>query len=171
MFTIAASYCRRILKMPVSYLYWPMMKYLLTILTCLVLQAAKSQVAGNWITPAAWNMAMPAPLAAPSTSKKLAFYGIAGMQAGLFNYASFSAVAVKPLTKNWFAFGGLTAATPYTTCTVCLPGNHRNNLYQAQGGLMYVNDAKTFSVSGSIKYGNARYPVYGPAYYPPASHQ
>lgn len=114
---------------------------------------------------------MAMPLAAQPAAQKLSFYGIAGMQTGLFNAASFSAIAVKPLAKNWFAFGGLTAATPFTTCAVCLPGKNRNNLYQAQGGLMYVNDAKTFSVSGSIRYGNTAYPGYGPVYYPPAGHK
>ena len=147
------------------------MKYIFTLLICLGTQAAHCQVTGSWITPVAWGTTTAVPFTVQPASKKLSFYGVTGVQAGLFNYASFSAVAVKPVAKNWFAFGGLTTATPYTTCTVCLPGKNRNNLYQAQGGLMYVNDAKTFSVSGSIKYGNTAYPAYGPVYYPPAGHK
>ncbi|MFT4023307.1 MAG: hypothetical protein QM664_05940 [Flavihumibacter sp.] len=143
---------------------------MLTIMLCLLVKLAVSQHPGSWITPAAWNLSAPINIGSLGKATKVSLYGIAGMQSGMFNYATLSAVAVKPLNRNWFAFGGVTTAMPYTSCTVCLPGKYRNNGYQVQGGLMYMNEARTFSISGSVRYSQSSFPLYGPAYYAPSPH-
>ncbi|HOA37154.1 MAG TPA: hypothetical protein PLQ32_03365 [Flavihumibacter sp.] len=145
------------------------MKFLPTIFFCLLFGAGRAQAPVTWMTPTAWNLATPFTMGSLGKDKKISVYGMAGMQSGAFNYGSFSATAVKPLTKNWFAFGGVLTAMPYTNCAACLPGNYRSNLYQVHGGLMYTNEARTFSVSGSVRYGRSSFPAYGP-HYVPANH-
>jgi hypothetical protein len=81
-------------------------------------------------------------------------------------------ILYRPLNNNFTAFGAVTVAptafhfsslynTPYGN-----PGYPANNLTglsvnaAVQGGIIYTNDAKTFSISGSISVERGSYPVY-----------
>lgn len=78
------------------------------------------------------------------------------------------------LNNNWYAFTGVSAAPAYFNFNRPLTAaDVHNNMftpkYSASGlavysgihaGLMYVNDAKTFSISGSIGVTNGGYPYY-----------
>jgi len=79
------------------------------------------------------------------------------------------------LSNNMYAFAGVTAAPTYLnfnrafTATDLNKINNRYTFYQpgnlsmysaATMGLMYVNDARTFSVSGSISVEKNNYPLF-----------
>ena len=79
------------------------------------------------------------------------------------------------LSNNLYAFAGITAAPAYFNfnhaflATNLNKINTRNTFYQpgnlslysaATMGLMYINDAKTFSVSGSISVERSNYPLF-----------
>ena len=78
------------------------------------------------------------------------------------------------LTNNLYAFAGITAAPTYINfnrafTTGLNKMNSGNSFYQAGNlsmysatsmGLMYVNDARTFSVSGSISVERSSYPKF-----------
>jgi hypothetical protein len=81
----------------------------------------------------------------------------------------------RPLNKNVTAFAALSAAPTvfsvnslytYPAHTPSYPGNTFSNRYglglnaRVEGGLIYTNDAKTFSISGSVGIGRDSYPVY-----------
>jgi hypothetical protein len=81
------------------------------------------------------------------------------------------------LTNNWYAFANVTVAPSYISIRPSyLSGFNKNfpnngfqqnsfGLYPAASlGLMYVNDAKTFSISGSISAERSVYPIL--PYYP-----
>lgn len=108
----------------------------------------------------------------------------AGLQAGyaFFNggvsYLSVPAgiALFHPLNKNFSAFVGISAAPVafsmsrlYTDPAemTSYPGNYsRYGLglnAGVQAGLIYTNDAKTFSISGSVELERGSYPVYQPA--------
>ncbi len=78
------------------------------------------------------------------------------------------------LNNNWYAFAGASIAPAYTSFKKSfLSANinkfpQHNNLYtsnrldvysKAELGLMYVNDQKTFSISGSIGIERGNYPL------------
>ena len=76
------------------------------------------------------------------------------------------------LTNNLYAFAGVTAALAFFNFNrsfntadlrnnyMAVPGFNASGIYSGiQAGLMYVNDAKTFSISGSIGVGRS-YPFY-----------
>ncbi len=78
------------------------------------------------------------------------------------------------LTNNWYAFAGVSAAPAYVNFNhsflsgntkVGQPNNYflRSNRFdvysRAELGLMYVNDQKTFSISGSIGVERSSYPL------------
>jgi hypothetical protein len=78
-----------------------------------------------------------------------------------------------PLNNNLVAFAGISAAPVFFTNSFMNPAynNSYPGLYQvnpynfgfntrAELGLMYVNDARTFSISGSIGVERGYYPVY-----------
>ena len=77
------------------------------------------------------------------------------------------------LNNNLYAFGAVSAAPAYFNFNRPLAGTNNNyhtfngNSFGMQtsisAGLMYVNDAKTFSISGSIGIGRTDYPFYQPA--------
>lgn len=84
------------------------------------------------------------------------------------------------LNNNWYAFANVAVAPAYTNFSRSfLTGTYnkpwqRNGFNNANGfgaysaaslGLMYVNENKTFSISGSIGVEKSSYPVLG--YYPP----
>jgi hypothetical protein len=80
----------------------------------------------------------------------------------------------RPLNKNLYAFAGVSAAPVffsfnhlYMQQPVLNPSYHNLPMGNAFGlnsrveaGLMYINDAKTFSISGSIGVDRTSYPVY-----------
>ena len=81
----------------------------------------------------------------------------------------------RPLNKNVTAFTGLSVAHTvfsvnslytYPALLHSYPGNTFSNRYglglnaRVEGGLIYTNDAKTFSISGSVGIGRDSYPVY-----------
>jgi len=107
-----------------------------------------------------------------------------GVSAGVGFYGGYSttymAVPVglqlsRPLNNNWVAFAGVSAAPvfysfPHTFMNPAYnksyPGSYLPNTYQfgvdarAELGLMYINDAKTFSISGSIGIERSSYPIF-----------
>jgi hypothetical protein len=78
------------------------------------------------------------------------------------------------LTNSLYAFAGITAAPTYVNFNRAFTtGLNKMNIYNgfyqpgnlsmysaASMGLMYVNDAKTFSVSGSISVERSNYPLF-----------
>jgi hypothetical protein len=116
----------------------------------------------------------------------------AGLSAGYIFFgrgASFLAAPVglqlsRPLTKNLYAFGGVSLVPVLFSYNRFMdpgfnksyPGNSFSNAYgfgvqpRVEAGLMYINDAKTFSISGSIGVERGSYPVY-PANGPAAKRQ
>jgi hypothetical protein len=81
----------------------------------------------------------------------------------------------RPLNKNLYAFAGISAAPVFFSYNRLLtdpafnpsyPGGNHSNAYgfglypSVEAGLMYINDAKTFSISGSIGVERGSYPVY-----------
>ena len=78
------------------------------------------------------------------------------------------------LTNNWYAFAGVAAAPAYTNFNHSflsantnkpfannnyLQSNRLNMYSRAEMGLMYINDQKTFSISGSISIERSSYPL------------
>jgi hypothetical protein len=83
----------------------------------------------------------------------------------------------RPLNNNFTTFAGVSVApTVFNFSRLYnqppLPGNNFTGLSvnpSVQGGLIYTNDAKTFSISGSVSVQRGSYPVYVPnqSQYPP----
>ena len=100
---------------------------------------------------------------------------------GFFNGGNATMLAVpvgiqlnRRLTNNWYAFAGVSAAPVYTSFNHSFLSStntkfqQRNSFLQsnrldiysrAELGLMYVNDQKTFSISGSIGIEKSTYPL------------
>jgi hypothetical protein len=117
-------------------------------------------------------------------NQKWYFSQYAGISAGtgFFNegIATFLSAPVTfqlnhPLNNNLIAFAGISAGPSFysfsrsfmdPTLNKSYPGNSWSNGYgfgmnaSVQMGLMYTNDAKTFSISGSIGVERGSYPVY-----------
>jgi hypothetical protein len=90
----------------------------------------------------------------------------------------------RQLNNNVYAFAGVSVAPTFfhsNSAAFYQPGTNKNNSFMsgtnfstyssAQMGLMYINDEKTFSISGSISVGRSTYsgfssPSYAPAHYP-----
>jgi hypothetical protein len=80
---------------------------------------------------------------------------------------------IKPINNNFSAFAGISAGpTAYRVGSLPfspLPnaaGNNFNGLNLnagVSGGLIYTNDARTFSISGSVSVERYSYPLYRPA--------
>jgi hypothetical protein len=77
----------------------------------------------------------------------------------------------RPLNNNFTAFGAATLAptvfhfSSMYTASPAYPGNNFTALgvnAGVTGGVIYTNDAKTFSISGSISVQRGSYPVYIP---------
>src|SRR5882762_3430969 len=113
---------------------------------------------------------------------RLDFSKYAGLSAGSVFFAggtSFLSAPVglqltRPLNKNLYAFAGISAAPVFFsfsrlyTQPVLNPPYPGHNLpmgnafglnSRVEAGLMYINDAKTFSISGSIGVDRTSYPV------------
>jgi len=88
----------------------------------------------------------------------------------------------RQLNNNLYAFTGVSVAPTYVNfnhsflspgITKAYPGNGLRSDYfglysSVNMGLMYVNDARTFSISGSVGVSRSTYPM---LYYPPANVQ
>lgn len=99
---------------------------------------------------------------------------------GFFNGGNATVLAIpvgiqinRKLTNNWYAFAGVSAAPAYVNFHQSFMSANNNkfstnnnfmqssrlNVYsRAELGLMYVNDQKTFSISGSIGVERSSYP-------------
>lgn len=87
----------------------------------------------------------------------------------------------RQLTNNIYAFAGVAAVPAYihfnspflqpgiNKPTGFMNANSFSTYTMAQMGLMYVNDEKTFSISGSIGVGRRNYNGYSPFYAPVAT--
>lgn len=79
----------------------------------------------------------------------------------------------RQLNNNWYAYAGVSVAPAYTSFNhtfMATPANkfpQNNNMFKsnqlnvysrAEMGLMYMNDQKTFSISGSISVERSSYP-------------
>lgn len=107
----------------------------------------------------------------------------AGISAGFGGSSTFLSAPVgvqvnRQLTNNVFAFAGVTMAPSFFTYSHSFyqPGINKNYglmnannfgaLSAAQMGLMYINNERTFSISGSIGVGRRIYTGYPPFYAP-----
>jgi hypothetical protein len=92
-----------------------------------------------------------------------------------FLSAPFGLQLSRPLNNNLYAFAGISAAPVIFSANHfaanpvlnnSCPGFNQSNRYGlglhagVEAGLMYINDAKTFSISGSIGVDRSSYPVY-----------
>jgi hypothetical protein len=81
----------------------------------------------------------------------------------------------RPLNTNWTAYGAATITPTFFSFSTLytppanygkysgypFPGGYGMSLTPAiQGGLIYTNDAKTFSISGHVRIEKSSYPVY-----------
>jgi hypothetical protein len=77
-----------------------------------------------------------------------------------------------PLNSNVTAFGGVSVAPTLLSSSNPYGAPYQNPMYPGhynlsvnpavQGGLIYTNDAHTFSISGSFRMERSSYPVYSP---------
>ncbi len=112
-----------------------------------------------------------------TAKKKWSLYKYAGISAGysFFNGGSASVFSVpfgvqlnRQLNNNLYAFAGISAAPSYVNFSrsfinadIKKFNTNSLELYSRfEAGLMYVNDARTFSISGSIGVERSSYPVY-----------
>jgi hypothetical protein len=123
------------------------------------------------------------PLALSPTDHKWYLTKYAGLSAGSIFFhgaTNFLAAPVglqlsRPLNNNLYAFAGISAAPVIfnvnrlftdPALNPSYPGINRPNGYglsvnsRVEMGLMYINDAKTFSISGSFGVERSSYPVY-----------
>jgi hypothetical protein len=111
------------------------------------------------------------------------FAGISGSY-GFFNRTNAALISAPvtmqlshQLNRNLYAFAAVTAAPAYSnfgnfflnaptnkfTSANMMSGVNRFGWYsRAEAGLFYINDEKTFSISGSIYMDRSSYPVYSP---------
>jgi len=119
---------------------------------------------------------------APLTNAKWQLRPTAGLSAGyiFFNHGGASYVSAPlsltlyhPFSPNVNAFGGIVAApTVFSTGSLYAPSPFNQPFSGSdftrglginagiQGGLMYTNDAHTFSISGSVILERGSYPAY-----------
>lgn len=102
-------------------------------------------------------------------------YGFSRAGASSYLSAPMGLQLTRQLNKNLYAFAGVSAAPAYINFNTLLntpiadksyPGSRLYNtnhfgLYSSiEAGLMYINEEKTFSISGSIHMERGNYPVY-----------
>jgi hypothetical protein len=112
----------------------------------------------------------------------LSKYAGVSMGFGFYNGGSSTYIAAPvgvqlnhPLNNNLIAFAGISAAPTFysfshsfinPTASQYYPGSYLPNTYsfgmnsRVEMGLMYINDAKTFSISGSIGVERSSYPIF-----------
>jgi hypothetical protein len=158
------------------------MRILLTILASIVFLVPKAQnhlpVGRGWgFTP--WQPYTPyslIPDGNPNHNWQIRPYAGVSVGYGFFGggYPYLSAPAgviiYRPLNNNFTTFAGVSVAPTVFSFNRLyndpLPGNNFTGLSvnpSIQGGLIYTNDARTFSVSGSISVQRSSYPVYVPS--------
>jgi hypothetical protein len=162
------------------------MRVVILSIVLIVSAAAKAQTGlssgfMNFIRPSAFTGN--SHLIASSPNKKWFVTSYSGLSAGysFFNGGNATYIAApvglqlnRKLNENLYAFAGVSAAPVYmnfnhsflsSDITKGYPANgfyKANNLSgyaRAELGLMYVNDAKTFSISGSIGVERSSYPI------------
>jgi hypothetical protein len=162
------------------------MRILLTILSSLAFLIPRAQthlpLGGQWgITP--WQPYVPYSLMAYDNSNRgWQVRPYASVSAGYlflgggisYLSAPVGLVVYHPINNNFSGFAGVTASPTvfnmsrlYTDQLVnpAYPGNRFTGLgvnAGIQGGIIYTNDAKTFSISGSISVQRGSYPIYIP---------
>src|SRR3984957_7979992 len=151
------------------------MRFLLTILASMTFLMPKAQthapLGSRWgFTP--WQ-----PYASVSAGYLFLGAGISLLPAPV------GLVAYRALSHNFTGFAGVTVAPTvfnmsrlYTDQLVnpAYPGNRFTGVgvnAGIQGGIIYTNDAKTFSISGSISVERGSYPVYVAPRNNPVKHQ
>lgn len=117
---------------------------------------------------------------------QISTFGSLSLNNGWFNRGSFAALAVPvgmqlthQFNKNWYAFGRLSAVPTFFNFNTAFNGSVFNKVHpgnglfnsstfgvypKAEAGLFYINDQKTFSISGSMfidRGTNLFYPSYG----------
>lgn len=122
---------------------------------------------------------------AGTPDKKWSVTAYSGISAGygFFNGGSATMISApvrlqlnRRLNENLYAFGAISAAPAYLNFNHSFVASDLNKMYpnnsvfkyyngpglysRAELGLMYINDAKTFSVSGSIGVQRGSYPLY-----------
>src|SRR6202012_474139 len=104
------------------------------------------------------------PLSSLPTDRKWHLTNYASLSAGTIfssrggaTYLSvpFGLQLTRPLTNNLYAFTGISAAPTVLSANrfLAAPGPNTYNFgvnARVEGGFMYVNDARTFSISGSV---------------------
>ena len=168
------------------------MRLLLTVITILLFSALKAQTispgfTGDIYTGSLYHNKHLYDSTAPKKWFVSRSIGIsAGYSFSKGGNASFIAAPLslqlnRRLNNNLYAFAGVSVAPAYVTYSGTFMNtdlskvNTNNNFYKtgqlgvyssAALGLMYVNDARTFSISGSISIEKDNYPMY---YYNPAN--
>jgi hypothetical protein len=152
----------------------------MTILISLTLLSANAQSALPPFVPGfGYTQWQPSPVYTPAFhNSKWQLRPSAGLSAGYiflnggisYVTAPLSLTLFRPLTPNVTAFAGITAAPTafsFSSGYAAPPLNkHYSNGYGLginagiQGGLIYTNDAHTFSISGSFFMQRGSYPVY-----------
>jgi hypothetical protein len=117
-----------------------------------------------------------------SLSAGYAYFGGGGVS---YVSAPVGVALFRPLNSNWTAYGAATVTPAFFNINSfsSLPANNPNYHgypYQTgygmsvtpgvQGGLIYTNDAKTFSISGHVRFEKTNYPVYPTDQKVPARH-
>jgi hypothetical protein len=162
------------------------MRVLILSLLLIVTVAAKAQTGlssgfMNFVRPSAFTGN--SHLIASTPDKKWFVTSYSGISAGysFFNGGNATYIAApvglqlnRKLNENLYAFAGVSAAPVYMNFNHTFISSDINKAYPGNGfyksnslsgyaraelGLMYVNDAKTFSISGSIGVERSSYPV------------
>jgi len=164
------------------------MRILLTIFTSIFFLSPKAQTPQLPVSHLNFTQWQPYPIynqpvASSPLDHKWYFSKYAGLSAGSIFFpgsTSFLAVPVglqlsRPLNNNLYAFTGISAAPVIFNFNrlftdpgknLSYPGNNLPNGYgfglnsRVEMGLLYINDAKTFSISGSVGIERNSYPVY-----------
>ncbi len=114
------------------------------------------------------------PLSSLPSDRKWHLNSYTGLSAGTIfsRYGGASYVSVpfglqltRPLNNNFYAFTGISAAPTVFSANRFLadPGSKPYDLKlnaRLEGGFIYVNDARTFSISGSVGVERGSYPAY-----------
>ena len=162
------------------------MKILIVVVMMISVKAvtAQSIIQNRWLPGAYGNSFFnrPIPRFDSNSHSKWSVSKYAGLSLGysFFKGGSASTVSVplglqlnRKLTNNVYAFAGISAAPTYinfngtfipsadkTSNSFFTKGNQLGIYSRAELGLTYVNDAKTFSISGSVGIERNNMPVY-----------
>lgn len=158
-----------------------------SILTILAVTAFFSTQAQTHLLPLSgwgyspWQPFIPySAITAPPTNHGFQLRSFAGVSAGYlflnggmtYLSAPMGLVLYRPLNDNFTAFGAVTVsptvihASSLSNMPLYNPANNFTGFgvnAGVSGGVIYTNDAKTFSISGSISVERGSYPVYLPA--------